>query len=206
MDEQMVKVIEKKVMKIRNEISELNNQLEMLITENEVALKNKLKGDQFVAFLGEYYASKILGADIEDDENSNFDLTLGTTKIEVKTRTLSKKSDKNNSWMETSTLSLKKDSSDPKFVCFVLLNSDDFSLNTIWMLNIQELRRDGRIKGNSKKSYLRISLLKDFKKMIYPYRWIEDNWCYNGTKNDRCIYTTKKSKIYQELNSSSKCS
>ena len=186
-------------MKIRDNISTLNEQLEKLITDNEKALKNKLKGDQFVAFLGEYYASKILGAEIECDENSNFDLILRGTKIEVKTRTLSEKSNKNNSWIKTSTLSLKDDSTDPKFICFVLLNSDVFSLNTVWMLNIQELRNEGRVKGNEKKPYVRISLLKDFSKMIYPYQLIKDNWCYNGTGNERCIYTTKKERNIKSL-------
>ena len=118
----------------------------------------------------------------------------------------SEKSELNNSWLETSTISLNNNEKDPKKLCFVLLNGEDFSVNTVWLFKVQELIDSNRIKTNTKKSYLRIQLTNDFDNMIYPYRRKNNGWEYIGTNNDQCIYLRKSNKKYQVLPISERCS
>lgn len=162
-----MKIVESKIISIRKQIARLERQMELLIINENINLENKLKGSQMVAFIGEFFASKITNATICKSENQNYDLEdISGRRIEVKTRTLSSKSKKNNSWCESSAFTLTGNM-DPTHLCFVLINDEDYSLNTMWLFDVPNLIEQNRIHKSNKKTYFRVNLKKDILNVIY---------------------------------------
>lgn len=143
--QQEFKKITCEITMLRNEVIRANREIEKLITEDTPLLKSKLKGDQLTAFIGEYYANKLIdGVDIEPNEKHSYDLIGDGKRIEVKTRIFNK--DSSSSWKQTSTIS-EKESNDvgPTNLCFVLLNQD-YSIHGVWLFDWQYLLESSRLK------------------------------------------------------------
>lgn len=194
-----LKTIKTEIASLRRQVSEINKQIEGIIVEREPELKNKLKGDQITAFVGEFYASRLLEAKIERDEMKNYDLVMDNLeRVEVKTRSVTEQSLKNNSFVESSTICFNNNDNDPTKLCFVLINGDDYSLNAVWLYDVFELQNDNRIKANKKKKYMRINLTKDIEKLIYPCQLNKGKWGKVAEIGDAFVYNKKKNKTFQK--------
>jgi hypothetical protein len=145
------------------------NQQQMVIRQKleKYTDGKKLKGDEYVGWLGEIYCKLLLDGTLVSDEQEHDLITKNGERISVKAR-----KGKGSGWKRTSAIPKIEGDDCPTHLMFIHLK-DDYSVDRIWSFPWEELLKSGRFKeynvrGSHRSFYFQIKPEIDIKYLCYP--------------------------------------
>lgn len=165
---------EKLYLELRKHIYAMNQEQEVIHDKlTRYADGKKLKGNEFVGWLGEIYGKLFLDGILVSDKFEHDFITKDKKRIAVKARRGTR-----SGWKRTSAIPKIIGSGCPTHLMFVHLN-DDYAIDRMWLYKWQYLRNSGRFKehivrGSRRSFYFEVNPESDSEYLIY-----------NRTKGDK---------------------